>query len=125
MEWASISKTGNQVAATNMDILNVARDEAFLYWITGEDKYAQSAASVFDVYMKGIYYRNVPKDLNHGHQQTLVGMTSFEVIHEDAVARFKGRMRTHKHVAHAGPDADGNGRSCSGDETVHHHGDAQ
>lgn len=85
MEWASISKTGNQVAATNMDILNVARDEAFLYWITGEDKYARSAASVFDVYMKGIYYRNVPKDLNHGHQQTLVGMTSFEVIHEDAL----------------------------------------
>ena len=33
--------------------------------------------------MQGIYYRNVPVDLNHGHQQTLVGMTSFEVIHED------------------------------------------
>ena len=43
------------------------------------------AASVFDTYMTGIYYRNVPKDLNHGHQQTLVGMSSFEVIHEDAV----------------------------------------
>lgn len=85
MEWVSISKTGNQVAASNMDILNVARDAAFLYWITGEEKYARSAASVFDVYMKGIYYRNVPKDLNHGHQQTLVGMTSFEVIHEDAL----------------------------------------
>ena len=37
----------------------------------------------FDTYMQGIYYRNVPVDLNHGHQQTLVGMTSFEVIHED------------------------------------------
>lgn len=33
--------------------------------------------------MQGIYYRNVPVDLNHGHQQTLVGMSSFEVIHED------------------------------------------
>ena len=33
--------------------------------------------------MTGIYYRNVPVDLNNGHQQTLVGMTSFEVIHED------------------------------------------
>lgn len=33
--------------------------------------------------MTGIYYRNVPIDLNHGHQQTLVGMSSFEVIHED------------------------------------------
>lgn len=35
--------------------------------------------------MTGIYYRNVPVDLNHGHQQTLVGLTSFEVIHEDAL----------------------------------------
>lgn len=35
--------------------------------------------------MTGIYYRKVPVDLNHGHQQTLVGLTSFEVIHEDAL----------------------------------------
>lgn len=35
--------------------------------------------------MTGIYYRNVPEDLNHGHQQTLVGMSSFEVIHEGAL----------------------------------------
>ncbi len=45
--------------------------------MTGEKKYADLAASVFDTYMTGIYYRNVPKDLNHGHQQTLVGMSSF------------------------------------------------
>jgi hypothetical protein len=30
-----------------------------------------------------MYYRNAPIDLNHGHQQTLVGLSSFEVIHED------------------------------------------
>lgn len=42
-------------------------------------------AKVLDVYMKGIAYRNVPTDLNHGHQQTLVGMTTFEVIHEDII----------------------------------------
>lgn len=30
-----------------------------------------------------IYYRNVPIDMSHGHQQTLVGMSEFEVIHED------------------------------------------
>lgn len=35
--------------------------------------------------MTGLYYRNVPVDLNYGHQQTLVGMTSFEVIHEDVI----------------------------------------
>lgn len=85
-EYVVISKSGNQVAAMNMDILNVARDAAFLYWLTDEKKYAEVAAQTFDVYMAGIYYRNVPVDLNHGHQQTLVGMTTFEVIHEDAIS---------------------------------------
>ncbi len=41
-------------------------------------KYARLAAGVFDTYMTGIYYRNVPVDLNHGHQQTLVGMSSLK-----------------------------------------------
>ena len=63
--------------------MGIARDAAFLYWLTDDEKYAKLAAGVFDTYMQGIYYRNVPVDLNHGHQQTLVGMTSFEVIHED------------------------------------------
>ena len=51
--------------------------------MTDDEKYARLAAGVFDTYMQGIYYRNVPVDLNHGHQQTLVGMSSFEGIHED------------------------------------------
>lgn len=84
-EWVNISKTGNIIQSINVEILGIARDAAFLWWITGEQKYADLAASVFDTYMTGIYYRNVPKDLNNGHQQTLVGMSSFEVIHEDAL----------------------------------------
>ncbi len=84
-EWASISKTGTIIQSINNEIIGIARDAAFLWWITEEDKYAEVATSVFDTYMTGIYYRNVPKDLNHGHQQTLIGMTSFEVIHEDVI----------------------------------------
>ena len=79
------SKTGRNIESLNCEILGIARDAAFLYWITGEEKYARLAAGVFDTYMTGLYYRNVPVDLNHGHQQTLVGLTSFEVIHEDAL----------------------------------------
>ncbi|WP_321332408.1 six-hairpin glycosidase [uncultured Bacteroides sp.] len=85
LEWADISKTGMMIASVNTEIMGIARDAAFLWWITGEKKYGDLAAMVFDTYMTGIYYRNVPKDLNHGHQQTLVGMTSFEVIHEDVL----------------------------------------
>lgn len=85
LQWADIAKTGTQIPSGNADIMAVARDAAFLWWLTGEEKYARLAADVFDTYMTGIYHRNLPADLNHGHQQTLVGMTSFEVIHEDII----------------------------------------
>ncbi|MBQ8422950.1 MAG: heparinase II/III family protein [Coprobacter sp.] len=84
-EWASISKTGNIIQSINNEIAGIAKNAAFLWWITGETRYAECAASVFDTYMTGIYYRNVPYDLNHGHQQTLMGMQSFEVIHENII----------------------------------------
>lgn len=79
------SKTGRNIENINCEIIGIARDAAFLYWLTGDERYARLASGVFDTYMSGIYYRNIPIDLEHGHQQTLVGMTSFEVIHEDAL----------------------------------------
>ena len=85
MEKTSPSKTGCNIASVNRQIVGIARDAARIYAATGDMRYGQMAAKVFDVYMKGIAYRNVPIDLNHGHQQTLVGMTTFEVIHEDII----------------------------------------
>ncbi len=85
LEIVHPAKTGRNIESLNCEILGIARDAAFLYWMTGEKQYATLAANVFDTYMTGIFYRNIPVDLNHGHQQTLVGMTSFEVIHEDAL----------------------------------------
>ncbi len=83
MESVHPSKTGRNIESLNREIMGIAKDAAFLYWLTGEEAYGKLSAGVFDTYMQGIYYRNVPVDLNHGHQQTLVGMSSFEVIHED------------------------------------------
>ena len=85
MEKTSPAKTGCNLAGVNRQIITIARDAAHIYAATGDMRYGQMAAKVFDVYMKGIAYRNVPIDLNHGHQQTLVGMTTFEVIHEDVI----------------------------------------
>lgn len=85
MEKTSLAKTGCNIAGVNRYIIGIARDAARIYAATGDIRYGQMAAKVFDVYMKGIAYRNVPIDLNHGHQQTLVGMTTFEVIHEDVI----------------------------------------
>lgn len=85
LEWVHPSKVGTQIESGNIDIMNIARDAAFLWWLTGDERYGRMAASVIDTYLKGIYHRDFPIDLNHGHQQTLVGMTSFEVIHENIV----------------------------------------
>ena len=85
MEETSPAKTGCNIAGVNRYIIGIARDAARIYAATGDMRYGQMAAKVFDVYMKGIAYRNVSIDLNHGHQQTLVGMTTFEVIHEDVI----------------------------------------
>ncbi len=85
MEKAHPAKTGSNIQGVNRQIMGIARDAARVYAATGDMRYGKMAAKVFDVYMKGIAYRNVPIDLNHGHQQTLVGMTTFEVIHEDII----------------------------------------
>ncbi len=82
-EWVSINKTGNIIQSINQEIAGIARDAAFIWWVNGDERYAELAADVFDTYMMGIYYRNVPRDVEHGHIETLVGMASFEVIHEN------------------------------------------
>lgn len=85
MEKAHPSKTGCNIQGVNRQIMGIARDAARLYHATGDRRWGQMAAAVLTTYTKGIYHRNVPIDLNHGHQQTLVGMTTFEVIHEDII----------------------------------------
>ncbi len=87
MERTHPSKTGCNIDGVNRQILGLASDAARAYVQTGKKEYADMARGVFDVFMRGIYYRNAPTDLNHGHQQTLVGMCTFEVIHEDALVK--------------------------------------
>jgi hypothetical protein len=84
-EWVSQAKSGRIVEAINTQIVELARDAAFMYWYTGDERYARFAYDIFDTYMSGIAHRDVPVDLNRGHDQTLVGLQSFEVIHEDIV----------------------------------------
>ncbi len=78
LEWVRPEKVGTQIESGNIDIMRHARDAAYLWWLTGEEKYGRMAAKVLDTYLQGIYYRDLPRDLNHGHQQTLVGMTSLK-----------------------------------------------
>ena len=85
LEWVDPREAGGNVGGINITIMELARDAARIWWLTKDEKYAKFAADIFDTYMTGLYYREVPVDLNHGHQQTLVGLTNFEVIHENIV----------------------------------------
>ena len=85
MEWADIAKTGNIIEGINNNIMRMAYTASVVYFITGEEKYAKFAFDLFDTYMTGMVYRNVPKDLSNGHHQTLAGLSSFEVIQEVAI----------------------------------------
>ncbi len=82
LEWANPSKTGRVIEAINANIMGRAETAAKVYWLTGDEAYARFAFDLFDTYMTGMYHRNEPNDLDHGHTQTIVGMSSFEVIQE-------------------------------------------
>lgn len=84
-EWAEQSKTGRIVYSINEEIIGLARDAAFVYWLENEKEYAKFSFDVFHTYMEGMSYRNEPIDLLNGHIQTLVGFTNFQVIHENVL----------------------------------------
>jgi len=81
-EWVEVSKTGRIIYSINEEIIELARDAAFIHWLENDERYAKFSFDIFDTYMMGMYYRNEPMDLLNGHIQTLVGFTNFQVIHE-------------------------------------------
>ena len=84
-EWVHPSKTGHIIEGINSRIMNLVGDAAFLYWLTGEEKYAEFAILVYTQYMEGMYHREAPYDLTDSAQQRLSGLATFEVIHEGIV----------------------------------------
>ncbi|WP_218944455.1 heparinase II/III domain-containing protein [Maribacter luteus] len=84
-EWIHPSKAGFAIEKINDEIMGLVADAAFLYWFTGERKYAEFAAPVFFKYIDGMYHRDAPIDLENSTQQKISGLATFEVIHEGVV----------------------------------------
>ena len=84
-EWAEQSKVGTIIENINREIIGLARDAAFIYWLEGDERYAKFSYDIFNTYMAGMYYRSEPIDIMNGHIQTLVGLTCFQVIHESSL----------------------------------------
>ncbi|MCG1037448.1 heparinase II/III domain-containing protein [Polaribacter sargassicola] len=81
-EWVKAAETGHMIENINARIMSLVQDAAFLYWVTGDKKYAEFAKPVFETYILGMYYREAPVDLENGNQQGISGLATFEVIHE-------------------------------------------
>lgn len=84
-EWIHPSKAGFAIEKINEQIMALAQDAAFLYWLTNDKKYADFAAPVFLTYMDGMFYRDAPIDLKKSNQRNISGLATFEVIHEGIV----------------------------------------
>lgn len=84
-EWVDNSKTAHQIENINARIVEKAMYAAFIYWLNGEEKYAKFAYDIFMKYVEGIYYREAPvSEIDH-RSAHIVGLTSFEVIHERVI----------------------------------------
>ncbi|MDP4679925.1 MAG: heparinase II/III-family protein, partial [Cyclobacteriaceae bacterium] len=84
-EWVLPSETGHIIENINKKILSLAEDAAFLYWLEGDQKYAVFARDIFMKYIAGMYHRDPPSTVEDHKNKDLMGLQTFEVIHESIV----------------------------------------
>ncbi|MGN0048153.1 MAG: heparinase II/III family protein [Bacteroides sp.] len=100
-EWVPIQRTGRIIGSINQEIVGIAYDAARMFdreCAAGKvtprgEGCARMAYNVLKTYMLGVLHTRMPIDLNHGHMQTLYGLQTQEVIHEDVVTQLCGTYR--------------------------------
>jgi hypothetical protein len=82
-------ESGHMVRGNNEEIIALAQEAAFLYWITGEEKYAKFAADIYWHWVLGTYYMEPPLDPERslkgigGYEPGgICGYYDYEVIHD-------------------------------------------
>lgn len=83
-------ESGHMIRYNNLEILTLAEKAAFVYALTGTQKYAQFASDIFYTWMLGVYYSKPCIDLNKslggagGYSPGgISGYYDYEVIHDD------------------------------------------
>ena len=85
-EWVMPTTTGHIIEKMNREILDLAAQAGFVYWVTGEERYARFASDILWIYMEGFSYKSAPRiDPADKGTSRIIGMNSFEVIHENIV----------------------------------------
>lgn len=66
-------ESGHMVRGNNVEILTLAENAAFVYWVTGEEKFARFAADIFNTWLIGTYYMNPILDPENRQEVPEVG----------------------------------------------------
>ncbi len=83
-------ESGHMIRANNAEILTLAEEAAFLYWLTEEEEYARFATDIFNAWLLGTYYMNPildPESSTGGkggyEPGGICGYYDYEQIHDD------------------------------------------
>ena len=83
-------ESGHMIRSNNVEILTLAEEAAFLYWLTEEEVYGQFAADIFYTWLLGTYYMNPildPESSTGGkggyEPGGICGYYDYEQIHDD------------------------------------------
>ncbi len=83
-------ESGHMIRQNNAEILGLAEQAAFVYWVSGDEKYAKFAADIFWPWLLGTYYMEPPlcPDESLGgpggyEPGGICGYYDYEQIHDD------------------------------------------
>ncbi|MDW5290777.1 hypothetical protein [Formosa sp. PL04] len=83
-------ETGHMIRANNMEILKLAEEAAFVYYVTQDEKYAKFSSDILWTWLLGTYYMQPPLDPEEstkgpgGYEPGgIMGYYDYEVIHDD------------------------------------------
>ncbi|MFI3293169.1 MAG: hypothetical protein SNG27_04865 [Rikenellaceae bacterium] len=83
-------ESGHMVRSNNGEIMDMARNAAYVYWVTKDERYAKFAADIYYKWLVGTYYMNPIKDPTkstggYGGWEPggICGYYDYEQIHDD------------------------------------------
>lgn len=83
-------ESGHMIRSNNVEILTLAEEASFLYWVTEEEKYAAFATDIFNAWLVGTYYMNPILDPDQSSKGKggyepggILGYYDYEQIHDD------------------------------------------
>lgn len=83
-------ESGHMIRSNNVEILTLAEEASFLYWLTEEEKYAAFATDIFNTWLVGTYYMNPILDPGQSSKGKggyepggILGYYDYEQIHDD------------------------------------------